>query len=56
MKPIFAANHHWAMARGEESLLLELARRRAGADPTIAAVIPPPSGPTFPHNLRRCRG
>jgi len=29
MKPIFSANHHWAMARGEESLKLELARRRA---------------------------
>lgn len=29
MKPIFSANHHWAMARGEESLVAELARRRA---------------------------
>jgi len=29
-KPIFSANHRWAMARGEESLKLELARR-AGA-------------------------
>src|SRR5262245_51018389 len=28
-KPIFAANHRWAMKRGEESLQLELARRRA---------------------------
>jgi hypothetical protein len=27
-KPIFAANHRWAMARGEESLKLELRRRR----------------------------
>ncbi len=26
-KPIFSANHRWAMARGEESLNLELARR-----------------------------
>jgi len=26
-KPIFAANHRWAMARGEESLKRELARR-----------------------------
>jgi hypothetical protein len=29
MKPIFSANHRWAMARGEESLKLEIARRRA---------------------------
>ena len=56
MKPIFAANHHWAMARGEESLRLELARRHAAADPTIQAAIPTPPGPTFPHNLRRRRG
>src|SRR5262249_56752359 len=27
LRPIFAANHNWAMARGEESLRLELARR-----------------------------
>ena len=32
MKPIFGANHRWAMARGEESLKLELARRHAGSD------------------------
>jgi hypothetical protein len=53
MKPIFKANHHWAMARGEESLKLELARRHAAADPTIRAALPGPPGPTFPHNLRR---
>jgi hypothetical protein len=29
IKPIFSANHRWAMARGEESLKLELRRRRA---------------------------
>ena len=28
IKPIFAANHRWAMARGEESLRLELKRLR----------------------------
>ena len=27
LKPIFSANHRWAMARGEESLRAELARR-----------------------------
>lgn len=30
LKPLFAANHRWAMARGEEGLKAELARR-AGA-------------------------
>ena len=29
LKPIFRANHRWAMARGEESLVRELDRRRA---------------------------
>ena len=42
LKPIFAANHRWAMAKGEESLKLELARRRAPT-PKDAARIPPPS-------------
>ena len=28
LRPMFEANHRWAMARGEESLRLELARRR----------------------------
>ena len=32
LKPIFEANHRWAMAQGEESLKLELARRRATSD------------------------
>lgn len=46
LKPIFSANHHWAMARGEENLALELQRRRASSDAERAAV-PPPPGPTF---------
>ena len=29
LRPFFAANHRWAMARGEESLALELERRRS---------------------------
>jgi hypothetical protein len=29
LKPIFSANHRWAMAQGETSLRAELARRRA---------------------------
>ena len=55
MKPIFKANHHWCMARGEESLKLELARRHAADDPTIRAALAAPPGPTFPHNLRALR-
>lgn len=51
MKPVFSANHHWAMRRGEESLRLELARRRAATDPLLAGSIKAPPGPTFPHNL-----
>lgn len=45
-KPVFAANHRWAMARGQESLALELRRRRA-ADPEARAAIPAPPGRTF---------
>jgi hypothetical protein len=45
-RPIFSANHHWAMARGEESLKLELQRRRAKTD-TERRVVPAPPGPTF---------
>jgi hypothetical protein len=43
-RPVFEANHRWAMARGEESLRLELARRRAGSPGEVAA-IPAPPGP-----------
>lgn len=32
LKPLFAANHRWAMARGEESLALELRRRHAASE------------------------
>lgn len=47
MKPIFSANHRWAMAKGEESLKLELARRHApNAD--AASRIPAPPQPTSP--------
>jgi hypothetical protein len=44
LRPLFEANHRWAMAQGEESLRLELARRRAISDAERAA-IPPPQGP-----------
>jgi hypothetical protein len=44
-RPIFAANHRWAMARGLESLELELRRRRATGE--ARAAVPAPPGPTF---------
>jgi hypothetical protein len=44
-KSLFAANHRWAMARGEESLRLELARRHA-LTPEERERIPLPPGPT----------
>lgn len=47
LRPVFAANHRWAMARGEESLRLELARRQA-TTPEELARIPAPPGPTWP--------
>jgi hypothetical protein len=50
LKPAFAANHTWAMRRGEESLGLELRRRRQkdGSGPPV----PPPPPPTFRFLLR----
>jgi len=42
LRPLFEANHDWAMRRGEESLRLELARRRARSDAERDAVPPPP--------------
>lgn len=53
LRPAFAANHRWAMARGEESLRLELRRRRA--TPTQRAEFPPPPRPTFTWLLHRSR-
>lgn len=41
LRPFFAANHRWAMARGLESLELELRRRRG------EAAVPAPPGATF---------
>ena len=52
LRPAFEANHRWAMARGEESLRLELRRRRATAGAGLADV-PPPPGPTFTWLLPR---
>ena len=41
LRPFFAANHRWAMARGEESLALELRRKRG------ETAVPAPPGATF---------
>ena len=53
LRPAFETNHRWAMDRGEESLALELRRRRA-ADEAARAAVPAPPGPTF--RSRRHRG
>src|SRR5712692_3267324 len=42
-KPVFASNHRWTMRRGEESLRLELLRRRAQTDEARSLVPPPPA-------------
>ena len=50
VRPIFSANHRWAMKKGEESLKLELLRREARRTGE-KKYVPDPPGPTFPHNL-----
>ena len=42
LKPIFRSNHNWTMNRGEESLKLELLRRRAKSEAELARI---PAGP-----------
>jgi hypothetical protein len=44
LRPVFEANHRWAMSKGEESLALELARRAANENER--RMLPPPPGPT----------
>lgn len=50
LRPIFSANHLWAMRMGEISLRLELLRKHAKNEAEIA-LVPPPPKPTFPHNI-----
>jgi MYXO-CTERM domain-containing protein len=51
LKPLFGSNHRWAMAKGEESLRLALARQKI-TDPAQQAAIPPPPGPvSYPDAL-----
>lgn len=54
LRPAFAANHVWAMKRGEESLRLELRRRRCATD-AERAKIPAPPPTTFRRLLRPAR-
>ncbi|SEN62118.1 hypothetical protein [Cryobacterium luteum] len=46
LKPLFAANHRWAMRTGEQSLKLELRRSRARTEAERRR-IPAPPQPTF---------
>ena len=49
LKPVFAANHRWAMATGLRGLELELARRRASTTEERARIPAPPAPtPTSP--------
>ena len=50
LKPAFSANHVWAMGKGQESLRLELRRRR-----NPGAAVPAPPQPTFAWLSRRAR-
>ena len=52
LKPIFRSNHNWTMKRGEESLKLELLRRRAQISEELAR-IPPPPGPSLAYFIFR---
>ena len=47
LKPLFESNHRSAMAQGEDSLKLELLRRRATTDAARAAVPMPPAPVTY---------
>jgi hypothetical protein len=42
LKPVFRLNHNWTMKRGEESLKLELLRRRAQTGEELARIPAPP--------------
>ena len=46
LKPVFRSNHNWTMNRGEESLKLELLRRRAKTDEELNRIAPGPR-PSF---------
>jgi len=50
MRPAFSANHRWAMRKGEESMRLELLRRRLPSADASRVASPP--GPTFARLIR----
>lgn len=52
LKPIFRSNHHWTMNRGEESLTLELLRRRAKSQEQLSLIPPPPAPSLIVRALR----
>ena len=52
LKPIFRSNHNWTMMRGEESLKLELMRRRAKTTEETS-VVPAPPAPSLAVRLFR---
>jgi len=54
LRPLFAANHRWAMARGRDSLALEV-RRRQAHDAASRASIPAPPAPTWYARRQRAR-
>ena len=54
LRPAFAANHRWAMRMGEQSLRLELQRRRL--EERDRSVLPSPPRPTFARITRAKRG
>jgi len=47
LRPLLEANHRWAMAQGQESLELELLRRRAASDEARRSIPPPPGPVTY---------
>jgi hypothetical protein len=55
LRPIFRSNHNWTMRRGEESLNLELLRRRAQTDAEYARISPPPRAALILRMLSRNR-
>src|SRR6266436_1540034 len=55
LKPIFRSNPNWTMNRGEESLKLELLRRRAQTDEEFALIPPPPRAALILRLLERSK-